>query len=298
MAAYARMLLNRGAGPDGTRVLSEKGFALLTQRAIPTGEGAWYGYGITTSERDGRVTLSHSGGMIGYSSMLVADPEAGVAAVAFVNGPGNPGAVAQYAVEVARAALTGAGLPPVPPPSDPREIEGAADLAGTYSGGGATLSLRASGGRLFLEHAGRTIPLERRGDDALFANDPAFDRFLLRVEREGGTIAGLAHGATWYARAGRRAAADTAPAPAEWRAYEGHYRATHAWFNNFRVVVRRGVLYLVSPDGAETQMEPLAPGLFKETGMSAERLRFDSIVEGRALRANLSGVDYYRSFTP
>jgi hypothetical protein len=29
-----------------------------------------------------------------------------------------------------------------------------------------------------------------------------------------------------------------------------------------------------------------------------ERLRFDAVVDGVALRANLSGCDYYRSFTP
>jgi hypothetical protein len=58
------------------------------------------------------------------------------------------------------------------------------------------------------------------------------------------------------------------------------------------------VLYLMEPSGGETKMEPIGPGLFKEAGMSAERLRFDSIVEGQALRANLSGVDYYRVFTP
>jgi len=43
---------------------------------------------------------------------------------------------------------------------------------------------------------------------------------------------------------------------------------------------------------------PLGEALFKEDGQSAERLRFDSIVDGQALRANLSGVDYYRVFTP
>jgi len=29
-----------------------------------------------------------------------------------------------------------------------------------------------------------------------------------------------------------------------------------------------------------------------------ERIRFDSLVNGHALRANLSGQDYYRAFTP
>ena len=300
MAAYARMLLNRGKGPGGTRVISEEGFALLTQRAIPAGESSWYGYGMGTSEKDGRLLISHSGGMVGYSSYLVLDPEAGVAAVALVNGPGDPSGVARYAVDVARAAVGQSALPSAPPASAPHTIKDAQQYAGAYGAGGETLALQAHETGLTLTAGGRVVKLESRGRDAFFVNDPAFDRFLLRAERqdgEKGAVTALTHGARWFPRAGAPAAAAT-PNPAAWDAYTGHYRTTHAWFNNFRIVIRRGVLYLISPDGSETKMEPLGDALFKEAGQSAERLRFDSIVEGKALRANLSGVDYYRVFTP
>jgi hypothetical protein len=121
--------------------------------------------------------------------------------------------------------------------------------------------------------------------------------FLLHFERENGNVIGFSHGSNWYARAG--SPAKTAPAsPKAWDAYPGHYRTTHAWFNNFRIVVRRGALYLVAPSGDETKMEPLGPAMFKEEGESSERLHFDGVVDGKALRANLSGVDYYRVFTP
>ncbi|MGH9349247.1 MAG: serine hydrolase domain-containing protein [Vicinamibacterales bacterium] len=297
MAAYARMLLNRGAGPGGRRVLSDEGFRLLTGRAIPSGEKAWYGYGMSTSERGGRAILSHSGGMVGYASMLVADPEAGVAAVVFVNGPGNPGSVARFAVDVARAALRGEALPPLPEPTDPAVIDNAADFAGTYMSGQRTLVLKADAPLLGTPLLGRLALLERRGRDVFYLNDPAWYTFLLRFEREHGAVIGFSHGGDWFSRSDRRAPASP-PHPPEWNAYPGHYRTTHAWFNNFRIVLRRGALYLVPPDGGETKMEPLGSGLFKEGGLSAERLRFDSIVEGQALRANLSGVDYYRVFTP
>jgi hypothetical protein len=110
-------------------------------------------------------------------------------------------------------------------------------------------------------------------------------------------VIGFSHGGDWYSRDGRPAPA-AKPHPAEWAAYPGHYRTTHPWFNNFRIVLRQGELYLVPPDGGETKLEPLGHGLFKEEGTSSERLRFDSIVEGQSLRVNLSGVDYYRVFTP
>ncbi len=297
MAAYARMLLNRGAGPNGSRVISEEGFKLLTQRAIPSGEKSWYGYGMGISERNGRVLLSHSGGMVGYSSMLVADPEAGVAAVALVNGPGSPSAVAHFAVELARAAMRNETLPPVPETTDATTVEKADDYAGTYTCGGRTLVLEADTPLLGTPVGGRLALLERRGTDAFFLNDPAWHLFLLRFEREKGAVIGFSHGGDWYTRAGSRVP-DARSHPKEWKAYPGHYRTTHAWFNNFRIVVRRGALYLISPAGTETKMEPLGPGLFKEEGTSSERLRLDSLVDGKALRANLSGVDYYRVFTP
>ena len=297
MAAYARMILNRGVGPDGTRILSEDGFKALTQRAISSGEKTWYGYGITTSERDGRTLLSHSGGMVGYASMLVADPAAGVAAVVLMNGPGNSGSVANFAVNVARAALRGEALPELPEPTDPAIIENGADYVGTYTAGARTLVLKADPPLLGVPVDGKLMLIEQRGRDTFYLNDPAWHTFLLRFERENGDVIGFSHGGDWFTRNARRAG-EAARHPKEWDAYPGHYRTTHAWFNNFRVVVRRGVLYLMEPSGGETKMDAIGPGLFKETGVSAERLRFDSIVEGQALRANFSGVDYYRVFTP
>jgi D-alanyl-D-alanine carboxypeptidase len=297
MAAYARMILNRGAGPDGSRVLSEQSFALLTQRAIQTGEKTWYGYGIGTAERDGRVILSHSGGMVGYASMLVADPEAGVAAVVMVNGPGNAGSVANFAVDVARAALRGEPLPEAPERTDPAIIENAADYQGTYTSGSRRLVLKDSGSIVGTPMTEGLALLERRGPDTLYLNAPAWHTFLLRFERKDRSVIGFSHGADFYTRDGSPARPATTH-PREWNAYPGHYRTTHAWFNNFRIIVREGALYEVSPAGDETKLEPLGSGLFKEEGMSAERIRFDSIVDGKALRVNLSGVNYYRVFTP
>jgi D-alanyl-D-alanine carboxypeptidase len=297
MASYARMLLNRGTVAQGSRVLSERAFTVLTQRAAPSGEKAWYGYGMTTTEREGRTLLSHSGGMVGYASMLVADPDAGVAAVVLVNGPGNPGSVAQFAVSAARAATRGEPLPDLPNETDAAIVDNGADYAGTYSSGSRTLTLQSDPPLLGIPQDNQLLLVERRGRDTFYVNHPAWHRFLLRFERDKKQVVGFSYGGEWFTREGG-GPASTKPHPKEWEAYPGHYRTTHAWFNNFRIVVRRGVLYLIEPSGGETKMDPLGPGLFKETGKSAERLRFDSIVDGKALRANLSGVDYYRVFTP
>lgn len=308
MAAYARMLLNRGIVQGARRVLTEEGFTLLTQGVAKSGEKAWYGYGLGTAERDGRVLLSHGGGMVGYSSMLVADPEAGVGAVVMVNGPGDASGVAHFALNVTRAALRKEPLPAVPPPDDRTRVPNADDYVGEYRtpssptrvAGQAdeegTLTVNAHGGQLLVSlDGGSPVAAERRGTDTFLVNTPAMGRFLLRFKREGGKVTWAVHGSHTYVTSAYRHKPSSPPEG--WRAYPGHYRTTHAWFNNFRIVVRLDGLFLISPDGGETKMEPLGPGLFKEEGRSPERLRFDSVVDGQALRANLSGVDYYRVFT-
>src|SRR2546428_105431 len=63
LAAYVRMLLNRGAGPRG-RILSEDGFKLLIQPVIKADEDWSYGYGLETRQAFGHTFVAHSGGMI------------------------------------------------------------------------------------------------------------------------------------------------------------------------------------------------------------------------------------------
>ncbi len=72
MAAYLRMLLNRGSTPTG-RIISEDSFRLLTQHASQESEGMWYGYGMSSWTVDSHNYIGHAGGMVGYSSQLRGD---------------------------------------------------------------------------------------------------------------------------------------------------------------------------------------------------------------------------------
>jgi CubicO group peptidase (beta-lactamase class C family) len=84
---------------------------------------------------------------------------------------------------------------------------------------------------------------------------------------------------------------------AEWSAFYGRFRSYNPWLPGFRIVQRGNDLVLAYPWGGPE--DPLTP--FGEVDFrvgeewSPERLRFDAVVDGRALRANLSGADYYRS---
>ena len=299
MAAYVRMLLNGGRGPEGP-IISPASFGLLTSKAAGTGERQWYGYGMGIREIDGRTVLAHSGGMVGYSSFLMAEPAAGIGVIVLVNGPAAPAEMAAFALDVARAALSGSALPALPAPDEPLSVPNAAEYAGTYTDAdGRKIDVIGENGRLWIVHRGERVPLERRGRDRFYVNHDDFALFLLQFSRDpAGQVVELTHGGRWFAGA-RYTGPRTFDVPEAWRTSVGHYRTTHAWFNNFRVVVRKGELLLINPSGGEERLTPLENGEFVVGGKeSAERLRFDTIVDGAALRATLSGVPYYRSFTP
>lgn len=299
LAAYLRMLLNRGAAPGG-RVLSEESFGLMTQHGVKTDDKAWYGYGIITREEDAHTLITHSGGMIGYTSNMIGDMNDGLGAVAFLNGPGSPARVTEFALKTLRAALKNQDLPELPAPRVVTQVEKAADYAGTYaSPEGKTLTLVAEGERLLLVRGEERIALERRGEDSFYVNHPDFQLFLLGFERDKHKkVVEASYGSDWYAGAGY-----TGPrqfeVPEAWRGYAGHYRCPDPWSSNFRVALRKGKLWFVDPSGSEEELVELAPGLFHVgTEETAERLRFDAVVEGKALRVNASGEYLYRVNEP
>ncbi|MGH7149121.1 MAG: serine hydrolase domain-containing protein, partial [Planctomycetota bacterium] len=298
LAAYLRMLLNRGAGPRG-RLLSKEGFDLFLSRPVPGEEPEYYAYGMSVSRKEGRNLIAHGGGMVGYACGFTGDLDAGVGAVALVNGPGEPGSIARFAREAAAAALAGKALPPLPDPSSPTRVEKAGEYAGRFrSPEGKTLALEAKGEELLLLAGAERVPLEPRGKDAFLANHPDFALFLLRFVREGEKVVRAVHGPDAFERDGTPPPPFPAP-PEAWRAFEGHYRSYSPWMSNFRVFLRRGRLLLAYPHGPEALLAEVEPGLFRVVEEdSTEEIRFDSIVDGRALRAAVSGAIFHRTFTP
>jgi D-alanyl-D-alanine carboxypeptidase len=302
MAAYVRLLLNRGRGPAGS-ILSEESFRLLAGRLVPVPEGEgegndFYGYGLGIGQEDGHTIVSHSGGMVGYYAAIAADMEEGVGAVVLCNGPGEPMAVALQALRLVRRAREGRDLSPAST-AEPGRVEDAGAYAGVYRSGEQEIEVVAHGTALALHLAGQRAPLERRGEDCFYAPHPALSRYLLRFGRQADRVVEAYCGPDVFVRRGCAAAATQEP-PAAWHAYAGHYRCHNPWLNNFRVVLRRDRLLLALPSGEETELVPLADGVFRvgTDERLPERLRFDTILDGRALRANLAGCDYYRTFTP
>jgi hypothetical protein len=149
------------------------------------------------------------------------------------------------------------------------------------------------------------IPLERhRLADRFYLRHPRFpelELFLLRIERDAdGRGAEVFHGGEWFTAGEPR----VFEVPEAWHGYVGHYRSYSPWLSNLRVVLRRGELVLVTVAGpearlAEYPLEELETGLFRVgSAPSAEWLRFDSMMEGQALRAVWTGHPFVRVSTP
>lgn len=301
MAKYIRMLLNRGALPKG-RLLSEEAFALFIKPAINSpyrGEPASYGYGVWVSEIEGHTRLRHTGGMVAFSSSIDVDLTAGVGAFASVNANlrgYRPVAVTKYAVELFNASLAGKTLPaPPPPPPAPEEIKNAAEYAGVYtSPDGKKLELFAEGSKLLLLHNGRKIVLERASGDRFIVKHPAFDTFVLGFVRENRQVTQAFHGPDWYAGP-RYTGPRSFEVRKEWEGFVGHYYNDSPWYGDTRVVLRKGQLYL---EGVQA-LVPRGDGKFGIGDPEApDWVSFESIVDGRAMRLNYSGIIFRRVFTP
>ena len=81
----------------------------------------------------------------------------------------------------------------------------------------------------------------------------------------------------------------------------GAYRSHDPWTTFFRIEARGDTLYLTfpfAPDGFDDEqpLVPMAHGWFRVglDRLGPERLRFDTVIDGLARRAWLSGWDYYR----
>ncbi len=301
LATYLRLFLNRGK-VDDKAIFSEETMALMTSPFVEA-RGHHYGYGLHIDEINGRTYIGHNGSTIGYLATMLAEVDSGFGVIIFVNGPAecDKDAIAEYALELMYAVSSDEPRPHPPPTIDPRQIENAADYAGVYKSENKIIHLKADGKQLLLADADEDIVLEKRDEEQFMANRSDLALFLLSFRREGGQVVGFGHGPDIYVKEGAIWEFVTTDCPDRWKAYPGHYRAHNPWFTNFRVFLRDGQLFasnIKKQHYSEVVLVPLAEGEFQVgEEKTPNRLRFDTIVNGQALRANFYGGDYYRYFT-
>ena len=293
MCRYLQMLLQRGRG-----LLTPESFEQLIHPVIATDDdthGEHYGLGLFTMQIDGHQVIGHSGGMVGFTTDMLADLDSGLGVIVLTNGPAEPSKISRYALSLFNAALEGKELPDFPE----NKLENPNDYAGTYRCGEKTFTLKAEDARLFLDFESATVPLGLLKSDRFLAPHPAFEMFTLRMGREDEKVTEAGWGAERYVREGIGEEVSFEN-PAEWEAYPGHYRSHNPWFSNFRIVLYPGMLVYIDQMGDDEPLHQLEPGLFRIGGdpRSPEFIRFDVVLNDKAISAILSGGVYSRTFTP
>lgn len=302
MAKFGQLLLNRGEGPTG-KVLSQPSYDLLVHPHTNVG---WcdYGYGIMIQQQDSFTHIGHGGGMPGYVAEVIVDIDNGVGVALLSTEPKASGLFWQI-LRYWRALRLAQPLPTIElAQSDPFVVTNAAEYVGMYRSGTKEFTIRAEHEHLILHYGGLDVMLECRGADRFYVNHPDFDKFLLQFGRleanhnESGEIVEAMFGADWYAKNNYSGVREFSY-PSEWNAYPGHYRSHNPWQTNFRVVLRKGILLIVWPDGSE---EPLIhrfeKSFYVRVEGGSEQIRFNQFIDGQALCAIYSACEYYRFFTP
>jgi len=328
MCAYARFMLNRGVGPQG-RVLAESQFTTFTTPVL-----GGYSYGLFVKQDKGGTVVGHEGGIGGFHSVLDVHLDEGfglmILSSAFIEEE-----LKHWIGECVASAFSGAPCPPVPSPSSRQARQSLADdmrrYVGIYraademstSGVTDTLEFVAANGGLALKQEDNDLqPLRRLGPDCfrLSGESPGLPFFFARGEKESGQRAvEVSRGARWYitdAFSGTFGSKEHSPAPENSGTYVGHFANDGPEGPVARVFVRNGRLWALlafNERAIPTRLMPIGPGLFRLEGLapassdpsrdsdepkSPERVRFDTVLDGRALRMTLSGVPLYRKDTP
>ena len=296
MCRYIQSLLKRCEG-----LLSPQSFDELIEPVIATDDGTHgehYGLGLVAQQLDGRLVISHSGGMVGYTADMLADLDADLGVIVLTNGPADPEKLSRQILSLVRSGLEGGRLPGFPQ-EIPDKVEQVDDYVGQYYGENNSFTLTSKDARLYLDIETATVLLEPLGPDKFFVPHPAFELYPLQILRENDQISEAIHGGERYIR-DRYKEEPAFDVPAEWCAYPGHYRSHNPWLSNFRIVLRKGELVFVYPFGEEEPLQQLEPGLFRlgNDPHSPEFIRFDVIIGGKAMQADFSGGIYSRTFTP
>ena len=306
LAKFLRMLMNRGQTPEG-RILSEESYGRMVEPVALRYDDMYFGAGMMSNREENCFLIGRNGAGIGHAVVMWADLDSDIGVVIMINGA-FPYIEESFPLQILRAAVQERPLPPLPPAIDPRQMENAGEYAGAYRCGDSCFELTEEDGLLIMHYREERLVLERRStvlgsengsEDSFFADHPDFAFFLLIFGRDNDNqIVEAFHGSDWYTHK-RYDGPTHFDYPEVWDAYVGHYRVYNPWRYNFRVVLRKGRLFLVEVFGWlywETELIPREKGDFTIGEGSPELIFFDTIVNHRALRT-WKGCGYYYRFT-
>jgi CubicO group peptidase (beta-lactamase class C family) len=294
MAKFARFLVGVAQGHGGA-VLHDDTAALFAATASSGwAEGAAYGNGVARITDHDRQYWHHTGGMLSFSSSIHVDVEAGIACFASSNVSGlnyRPRDISLYACQLFRMARDG-GVAPTPNPTR-ATVDHPEHYAGRYTAqSGESFELIASGDQLRMRYNGRDSAVQQ-AEGGFACADGRFAVSGLVIDTE-------------HDRAARAWADDVEflrdpsigykpPASADLRALAGRYDNDDRWLGPITFVARDGKLWA----GNAAPLKQTAAGYWRFDGddSSPERIRFDSMMNGKAMRVWYSGKPFARRFS-
>ena len=318
MGRFLRMVL--GAGDlEGRRVISGTSFQDLVGALAPAGEpivaflgqagveSSRYGLGINVETIRRSACYTHGGGMVGYGSFVLADPEADIAIAVLTNANGDCPA-AQVIARIGHALLTDADMavPPIslklvaddPVAFDPAMI-GRFVAAGQESDRPAITVRLDADGAVLLSSGGQTARLFKDWSNRYATDHPFLGRYHLGFHFiEGKPV--RTHGPLEF----RTSPSPEVSPPSHLKGCTGHFRSHSPWFSNFRIVLRAGRLLLIAAGGVEAPVEEeelveLGPGHFRigKDPFAPERLVMGPRIAGKVISLERDGTRYSRTFT-
>lgn len=292
MARYLRGLLKLGSG-QGAGVLSPASAKRFVAPVIASdadfGPGSRYAFGVALQPVDGIDCLHLTGGMVAFHSSFHADPAAGVAAFASVNGAlgsYRPRATTAYAIRLMRAVRAGAPLPAAPDPLAAWKIKDVTPFLGRWGAlEDMVVTITASPGAAWplVAWEDKVSPLYRAGSGAA-AGPGALARHAFEPAQGGGL---------WWGEVllGRNEHAPQPAVPERLRTFAGVYLNRDPWAGYVEVFARGESLVV---DGLGPVVERGGYWSAEKDVGGLERVRFDAVLAGRATRLNLSGIDFLR----
>jgi CubicO group peptidase (beta-lactamase class C family) len=291
MGQYLAALLADGQGGSG--LLTSSSLDRFLGRHVHVAGERWYGYGMGVDALDGRPVFSHGGDMLGFRASLVGSRVAGLGVAVLTNTRVAPTPLlARHALRVAIAEAAAEPWDQL----DPGIARDAAEWLGSYSGMAGRLTITVRAERSWAAFHDGTYEL-LPGDAGRFdMADAALGRYPLSFRRtRRGRVA--VHGGNIYTEAPDEfdAVTSTRRMP-RLRRVTGRYDSHNPWRRSFDVVSRGRDLVIIEADGEEDPLRSIGGDRFRVGAEpNPERLAFDAVVDGRAMRALATGHPYYRT---
>lgn len=155
LLGFARMHIEHGVAPDGSRILSAESVSAMQQPQVELPEfglmGSGWGLGWSLYDWEGGPVIGHDGGTIGQAAFLRVVPEKGVAVALLTNG-GNPIGLYSAIMPHVLSQLADVAVPALPAPLEETPAFDVSRVLGTYTSSVADSTVRQDDdGRIWLE---------------------------------------------------------------------------------------------------------------------------------------------------